>query len=454
MKRSYYIQTLGCQMNYSDSERIDRILQNLGLEKVESMNNADLIIFNTCSIRQKGEDRVFGQMVNITRLRKNKPHLLTAITGCMTRITSTRQDEERDKLLRRAPEVDFVFRIEDLQRVPEIIKNFWSDFQIPEIAEANLASYFQINPAYTSSFQAFVPIGTGCDNFCTYCIVPYSRKREISRSMDEIFEECKNLVENGCLEITLLGQNVNSYGLSNLDKKTDLFKDIDQPFIELLKRIDSLKNKGLKRLRFTSNHPKDLSDELIDAMATLETQMPYVHLPVQSGSDQVLKHMNRHYTADWYRDLVRKLNEKIPGIAISTDIIVGFCDETEEQFMETCKLFEDIEWDMAYLAQYSNRKGTFAWKNLQDNVSLSDKKKRWHKLNIILKAYALKKHKIFEGKTVEVLVEKYGNGICEGRSEHFKTTLFPSDENLIGKLVKVYVERGREWQLEGHMITD
>lgn len=452
MKRSYYIQTLGCQMNYSDSERIDRVLQNLGLAKVDTMKDADLVIFNTCSIRQKGEDRVFGQMVNIKRLRREKPHLLAAITGCMTRITSIREDEERDKLLRRAPETDFVFRIEDIPKLPEIIQNFWPDFEIPEIAEANLASYFQINPTYTSRFQAFVPIGTGCDNFCTYCIVPYARKREISRSMDEIFDECFQLVENGCLEITLLGQNVNSYGLSNLDKKTDLFKDIDQPFVELLNRIDALKEKGLKRLRFTSNHPKDLSDELIDAMANLETQMPYVHLPVQSGSDQILKHMNRHYTADWYRDLVKKLREKIPGIAISTDIIVGFCDETEAQFEETCELFDDLEWDMVYLAQYSTRKGTFADKNLEDNISHEDKKKRWHKLNVVLKAMALKKHKIFEGETVEVLVEKCENGICEGRSEHFKTTLFPSEENLVGQLIQVYVEKGREWQLEGRRV--
>jgi len=439
-------------MNYSDSERVDRVLQNLGLEKVHVMRDADLIIFNTCSIRQKGEDRVFGQMVNITKLRKTKPHLLVAITGCMTRITSIREDEEKDKLLRRAPEVDFIFRIEDLQKVPGIIKEFWSDFEIPEIAEANLANYFQINPLYTSRFQAFVPIGTGCDNFCTYCIVPYSRKREISRSMNEIFEECEQLVDNGCLEITLLGQNVNSYGLSNLDKKTNLFDGIEKPFVELLKRIDALKAKGLKRLRFTSNHPKDLSDELIDAMATLETQMPYVHLPVQSGSDQVLKHMNRHYSADWYRELVKKLRMKIPGIAISTDIIVGFCDETQDQFNETYKLFEDIEWDMAYLAQYSTRKGTFADKHLDDNVSNEEKKRRWHKLNTLLKAMALKNHKIFEGKIVEVLVEKCENGICEGRSEHFKTTLFPSDKDLVGQLIKVYVEKGREWQLEGHLV--
>lgn len=439
-------------MNYSDSERIDAVLQNLGLSKVDTMEEADLVIFNTCSVRQKAEDRVFGQMININKLRRNKPHLIAGITGCMVRKTSTRESEEKDKLLNRSRHTDFVFRIENLPKLPEIIMELWPDIDFGESAYGNLENYFNINPIYTTKAQAFVPIGTGCDNFCTYCIVPYSRKREVSRPMDDIVNECEKLVENGCLEITLLGQNVNSYGLSNIDKKTDEFKDIKEPFVRLLERIDDLKSKGLKRLRFTSNHPKDLSDGLIDAMARLETLMPYLHLPVQSGSDTMLKRMNRHYTADWYRNLVAKLRKVVPGIAISTDIIVGFCGETEEEYMDTYKLYEDIQWDMCYLAQYSNRKGTFASQNMKDDIPPAVKNARWHKLNKVLTAASLKGHKVFEGKDVEVLVEKCRHGKCEGRSEHFKTVMFDSDKDLTGTLQKVHVERGREWQLEGHLI--
>ncbi len=452
MKRAYYIQTLGCQMNYSDSERIDAVLQHMGLQKVSSMEEADMVIFNTCSVRQKAEDRVFGQMINIKKLRKARPHLIAAITGCMVRTTSSRESENRDALLRRSKETDFVFRIEDLPKLPELIHECWPCAVDADVEEANLKNYFHINPVYTSTAQAFVPIGTGCDNFCTYCIVPYSRKREKSRPMDEIVNECTRLVENGCLEITLLGQNVNSYGLSNIDKKTDEFNDMKMPFVYLLERINALKEKGLKRLRFTSNHPKDLSDELIDAMARLETLMPYLHLPVQSGSDEVLKRMNRHYTADWYRDLIKKIRLAVPGIAISTDIIVGFCGETEDQFMETYRLFEDIGWDMAYLAQYSTRVGTFASRNMQDDVPAEVKSARWHRLNELLKKSSLKGHSVFKDKNVSVLVEQCYNGICKGRSEHFKTVVFNYDKDLTGTIQKVHITKAREWQLEGDIM--
>jgi tRNA-2-methylthio-N6-dimethylallyladenosine synthase len=451
MKKTYYIQTLGCQMNYSDSERISTVLDNLGMKKTEEMKKADLILFNTCSVRQKAEDRVFGQMRKIKKMRKRRPNILIGLTGCMVRKTSIKDDDEPDKLFKRVEQLDIAFRIEDLQKLPEIIKDLWKKQKFNESQEANLKNYFEINPAYSSSFQAFVPIGQGCDNFCTYCIVPYSRKREQSRPMEDIYKECEALVKNGYVEITLIGQNVNSYGISDYDKKSPTFEGIDNPFVRLLEKIDSLKKFGLKRLRFTSNHPKDLSDDLIDAMARLETLMPYLHLPVQSGNNEILKRMNRHYTREWYIDLIKKLRKKIPGIAVSTDIIVGFCGETEEQFMDTYNLFKEIEWDMGYLAQYSVRKGTFAATNLKDDVPTRDKKDRWYRLNKLLKEMAFKKHKVFDGKTVEVLVEKYSKGICEGRSEHYKTVTFKSKKDLTGQLVKVKVLKTREWLLEGQI---
>ncbi|MFC1810131.1 tRNA (N6-isopentenyl adenosine(37)-C2)-methylthiotransferase MiaB [Patescibacteria group bacterium] len=453
MPRNYYIQTLGCQMNYSDSERIDAVLQNLGLNKTDQMEGADLILFNTCSIKQKAEDKVLGQMKKITQFRKERPHIIAGITGCMVRKTSTRESEEKDKLVKRLTEIDMVFRIEDLPKLPKLIKDLWPETHSSELLTGSLENYFNINPIYSNKAQAFVPIGTGCDNFCTYCIVPYSRHREKSRPISEIVKECEKLVKSGCLEITLLGQNVNSYGISDHDKKTDMFKDYENPFVELLTQIDKLKSHGLKRLRFTSNHPKDLSDALINAMAQLETLMPYIHLPVQSGNDAILKKMNRNYTVEWYKELVAKLRKAIPDIAITTDIIVGFCSETQDQFQDTISLYKDVHWDMCYLSKYSDRIGTFASSNLPDDVSREDKADRWHRLNEVLKQIAREQNQKFKGRTVEVLVEKCRKGICEGRSEHFKTVTFTSSEDLTGQIVKVKVLNPREWLLEGEIIS-
>lgn len=439
-------------MNYSDTERIETVLNKLGLNKVKKMDDADLIIFNTCSVRQKAEDRICGQMNNISKLRKKRPGLLSGITGCMVKKTSTGLLTENDPSVEKLKELDFSLRIEDLPKLPQILEELWPKYELAEINEANLKNYFEIHPSYSSKFQAFVPIGTGCDNFCTYCIVPYSRKREKSRPIEEIVSECERLVRKGCIEITILGQNVNSYGKSNLDKKTDEFKNIKHPFVLLLEKIDKLKKHGLRRLRFTSNHPKDLSDELIEAMASLDTLMPYLHLPVQAGNDEILRKMNRNYTADWYRNLIKKLKDKIPNIAVSTDIIVGFCGETEEQFNDTYELFNEIKWDMAYIAQYSPRKGTFSAENLKDDVPKEMKKLRWHKLNSLLKDISYEKNKKFEGRNVKVLVENYKNGVSSGRSEHFKNVKFSSDTDLTGKLVNVKIERAREWLLEGKLI--
>jgi len=452
MPKNYHIQTLGCQMNYSDSERIDAVLQNLGMQKTNQIEEADLILFNTCSVKQKAEDKVTGQMRKISELRRERPHLLAGITGCMVRKTSTRKSRDRDKFVKSLHEIDMVFRIEDLPKLPGLIKDLWPEINDTDLLTGNLENYFNINPVYTSKFQAFVPIGTGCDNFCTYCIVPYSRHREKSRPLKEIVEECEKLVDNGCLEITLLGQNVNSYGISDYDKKTDLFKDFGNPFVELLTEVDKLKERGLKRLRFTSNHPKDLSDELIDAMAELDTLMPYIHLPVQSGNDEVLKKMNRNYSSQWYRELIRKLRDAISGISITTDIIVGFCGETEDQFKDTMKLYKDVKWDMCYLSKYSDRVGTFASSNIPDDVPREQKADRWHRLNAVLKQIAFDQNQKYKDQTVEVLVEKYRKGVCEGRSEHFKTVTFPSKEDLTGKIVKVKIENPREWLLEGERV--
>lgn len=474
----YLIKTYGCQFNYSDSERIASVLEGIGISQARAESEADLIIFNTCSVRQKAEDRVFGMMPLISELKKKRPRLRVAITGCMVKKTSTKKSQVQDDLVKSAEALDFVFRIEELALLPELLEEVgflsarlgtgkpWFRLRqgLPRkskagdgIDSATLKNYFKIVPKYVSSFQAFVPISTGCDNFCAYCVVPYTRGRERSRSMNEILEECEKLVSNGCKEIILLGQNVDSYGLSYLDRKEKRFKPLKSGekiyFTRLLEKLDKLSKKGLARVRWTSPHPKDLSDDVISAVARLKTQMPYIHLPVQAGSNAVLRKMNRPYTREHYLGLIAKIRKAIPDCAISTDIIVGFCGETREMFEETYSLYKKARFDMAYLAQYSKRPRTAAYRIMKDDVPVKEKSKRWHKLNNLLTKISLEKHKAFVGKIVEVLVERCAKRICEGRSEHFKRVQFPGGKELIGQIVPVKVKKALEWNLRGDLLS-
>ncbi|MBU1992360.1 MAG: tRNA (N6-isopentenyl adenosine(37)-C2)-methylthiotransferase MiaB [Patescibacteria group bacterium] len=436
--KKYLVRTYGCQMNYSDTERIKTVLENLGMREAKGEQEADMIIYNTCSVKQKAEDKVYGQLHNDSKL-KQKP--LLGITGCMVRKTGTRKSGKKDKLLNRLKKLDFVFRIEDLGELAGILG----------IGENSLENYFKITPKYTSKVQAFVPIGTGCDKYCAYCIVPFARGREKSRHPDEIFEECKKLVENGCVEITLLGQTVDSYGLSDMDKKTGIFemKGKETPFGQLLRRIDTLKGKGLERLRFTSSHPKDFTDQLIETIAELETLMPYIHLPVQAGDNEVLKRMNRTYTIEQFMKIINKIKKEMPDCAISTDVIVGFCGETDEEFFRTCKMFEKAEFDHAYISRYSPRMGTVSAKTMEDDVSGEEKARRWHRLNDLLKRTAKRNLKKHIGKKVNVLVEKWEDGVCNGRSEYFKEVQFGGSEKMVGKIVPVEITGHKEWILTG-----
>lgn len=432
-------------MNYSDTERIKTVLEKLGMQELKSEKDSDVIIYNTCSVRQKAEDRVYGEMVNIMRLKKKNKSLLFGLTGCMIRKTSTKKSNERDPLFTRITGLDFVFKIEDLGRLGNVLNELSKKFQ-PEKNDSK--NYFKINPKYTSKFQAYVPISTGCDKFCTYCIVPYSRGREKSRYPDEIFDECKKLVENGCKEITLLGQTVDSYGLSPIDQKTGKFDKKDN-LAKLLKKLDTLKKKGLKRIRFTSSHPKDFTETLIKTIAKLETLMPYIHLPVQSGDDAVLKRMNRPYTRAQYLSIIKKIRKYIPDCAISTDIIVGFCGETEKEFKNTYNLYKEVQFDQSYHAQYSPRKGTVSERTMEDNVKSKVKAERWHKLNNLLRKISAKRHKKFIGKEVNVLVEECRKGICIGKNEHSKIVRFKGDKKMIGEIIPVKITRSREWNLIG-----
>lgn len=445
-------------MNYSDTERMEAYLQALGYKKSPTFEEANLIMFNTCSIRQHAEDRVYGHMRMIEQLRRKHRDLTVVITGCMVRKSSSRYSSQRDKLFGTMRELDIALRTEELPRLATLAREINPASNIPEIMEESLEDYFKISPTHSShqsKSQAFVAISNGCDKFCTYCIVPYSRGREKSRNIQNILNECTQLVENGCKEITLIGQTVNSYGLSQYDKeeKTFTFLWEKEPFVYLLEEIDKLQVKGLERLRFTSSHPKDMSDQLIEAMAGLKTQMPYLHLPVQSGDNRTLKRMNRTYTVEHYRKIIEKLRKKIPGISISTDIIVGFCGETDEEFENTCEFFEAMNFEHCYISQYSERTGTTAARFIKDDISDKVKDQRWHRMNdILLKSKSLKAHQRFLDRTVKVLVESQEGKKCFGRSEHFKTVQFSSGRKILGQIVPVRVTKALEWILEGELV--
>lgn len=436
---------------------METYLQALGLSPCKDYKTADLIIFNTCSIRQKAEDRVFSEIYKVEQLKKKKKDLLVVVTGCMIRKSSSRYSTERDALFPRMAALDIALRIDELPSLASLMREIQPALDIEAIEEESLEDYFQINASHSSheaKTQAFVAISNGCDKFCTYCIVPYSRGREKSRKMEDIIAECEKLVEIGVKEITLIGQTVNSYGLGKADEESGKFANLKEkePFVALLEKLDLLHEKGLERVRFTSPHPQDMSDQLIEAMAVLKTQMPYLHLPVQSGDNRTLKRMNRTYTIEQYREIIKKLRAKIPDISISTDIIVGFCGETDEEFEKTLKFYEEMAFEHAYIAQYSQRRGTTADRFMKDDIPQKVKKQRWHKLNFLLVKMAERGYKRFLNKTVNVLVENQNGKTCMGRSEHFKAVQFNSGRKLLGQIVPVKITRAREILLEGELV--
>lgn len=331
-------------MNYSDSERIARVLENCGFEKTEDFEKADFIVVNTCSVRQTAENKAYGFLI---QQKKNHPHSVMAVSGCMVRQTGNRENS-KDNLLKHKP-IDFVFRIEDCAKLPKLLEHYFPKHNfvhfVQQFGNGSIENYFQIVPKVENSAQVFVPIMQGCNKFCTYCIIPYTRGGEISRPMTDIISECKQLVEKGAKEITLLGQNVNSY-----------VQDGKRCFPDLLEKIDSLHKKGLSRLRFTSPHPQDFTKSVIETLAKMKTACPYIHLPLQHGADNVLRSMNRNYSVSQYEAIIEKIRAKIPNCTISTDIIVGFPGESEEDFQNLCALAQRVKFDFSYTAIFSLEK--------------------------------------------------------------------------------------------------
>jgi len=459
----YSLITFGCQMNKSDSERIAALLENLGYKKTSKIDEADLIVVNMCSVRQSAVDRVYGLQPIFKTLKTKNYKLQTILTGCILK-------EDRKKF---AQYLDYILDIKKLTKWPNFLPNQTIVIRQPWQSYYD-KDYFKIQPKYSSFPIAYVPVSTGCNNFCSYCVVPYTRGPEIYRPVEEIISEVRNLVKKGYKEIWLLGQNVNSYKCKIQNAKCKMvtaFSGIPSEcgtiqnsklinFPKLLRLINNIP--GNFWIRFTSSHPKDFSDELIEAMAEGEKVTPYLNLPVQSGDNEILKKMNRNYTIKHYKNLIKKIRKKIPDITLSTDIIVGFPGETKKQFENTVQLFKEIKFDMAYIAQYSPRPGTAAFK-MKDDVPREEKKKREKILTEVLKKTALVKNKKYIGKMVEVLPTEYKNGYLIGKSFHYKTVKFlPRSEpkaprwgegskDLIGKFVKVKITEAQPWRVKGEV---
>jgi tRNA-2-methylthio-N6-dimethylallyladenosine synthase len=451
MPLKYVIQTYGCQMNTSDSERIVTVLQKMGYEPCEEFKDADLIILNTCSVKQKSEDRIYGFGKQFRELKEKNPKLAIGITGCVIRESSGLRFQCEEEIFRTMETVDFCFRIRDLMMLPEMLRKLHPVKGAEEIGD--LLNYFHIDPTIGNISQVFIPIGSGCNNFCAYCIVPYARGREESRPMAEILEEVERAAKRGAKEINLVGQNVNTYKPSDLDPKSK-----ESPFAQLLRKIDAVK--GIDRLRFYTVHPKDMTDDIIDLYGTLRTMTPHLHLPVQSGSNSVLKRMNRLYTVERFKELVAKMRKRLPHMSISTDIIVGFCGETEEEFMESFNLIKDQKIDLVYVSKYSQRDGTLAARTLEDDVPAKVKKDRFERLTDGMMHVSHEFNQQFLGKTVQVLVERIRKGFADGKIPEFKMCRFPLGKisaakanKLIGEYVEVKVEKALEWALEGKAVN-
>ncbi len=408
----YYLMVLGCQMNYADADRIKAVLSQLGFKQTDQIQRADLIIVVACSVRQRAVDRIVGR-ANHWQTARQKGQVYTILTGCVN---------ESDKV-KLTKYFDLILPIQQITHLPRVLS------QLQPLA---VKDYFKIQPEYASKFQAYVPIMTGCNNFCSYCIVPYVRGREESRPASDIVSEVKQLLAAGYLEITLLGQNVNSY------------RSGSKNFVRLLKQLDRLPGKWW--LRFLTSHPKDFSDDLIALMEGGQHITPYLHLALQSGDEQILKKMNRHYTPDDYIKLIKKIRQAIPEIMISTDIIVGFPSETKQQFLNTYRLFQTIEFDMAYISQYSPRPGTAA-SQLMDDVPIMEKKRRDQKLTQLLEQSALRHNLKFIGQEVEVLIEKCSSKKCLGKTADYRTVTFLSDQDLAGQFKTVKITRADSWGL-------
>ncbi len=437
--KKYLIKTFGCQANVRDEETMRGMLEEVGYISSTNVDECDLIIINTCAVRENAEDKVYGEIGNLKKLRRTNKNLILAICGCMVE-----QPEILDFLIKTFPEVNLLFGTHEIPSLYTLLVNVISGNERIVAIESKQGEVIEKLPVKrTHDYKAYVNIIYGCDKFCTYCIVPYTRGKERSRKFEDVINECRCLVEQGYQEITLLGQNVNAYG-------KDLSSGKD--FADLLEQVALL---GVPRLRFTTSHPWDFTDKMIDVIAKYDNIMKFIHLPVQSGSNTVLTKMARRYSREDYLALVQKMRERIPGLTLSTDIIVGFPNESEEEFNDTLSLVDIVKYEAAFTFIYSPRKGTPAAK-LEDNVPYEVKSKRFLKLVEHLEKHFSQHASSMVGNIYPVLVDgpsKNDKQMMSGYTETNKVVHFKGDESLIGKIVNVRITASHTYSLMGKIVN-
>ncbi|WXJ87151.1 tRNA-2-methylthio-N(6)-dimethylallyladenosine synthase [Moorella humiferrea] len=436
--KTFKIVTYGCQMNQRDSEMMADLLQAAGYEPVDDEAEAGLIILDTCCVREKAENKVYGKLGQIERFKSANPDLVIAVAGCMVQ-----QPGAAERIRQQAPYVDLLLGTHNLAELPRLIEEV-RKMRRPVVAvqEGEGPVVENLPRRRARGAQAFVTITYGCNNFCTYCIVPYVRGRERSRRPEDILKEIEDLVDQGVIEVTLLGQNVNSYGRDLENKVT---------FADLLTMVNAVA--GLKRIRYVTSHPRDFTPELVETISRLEKVCEHVHLPVQAGSNRILELMHRGYTREQYLELVTNLRRHIPGIGLTTDLIVGFPGETEEDFQETLDLVAKVEFDNAFTFMFSPRKGTVA-AGLPGQLPREVKKERLKRLMELQNKISLAKNEALVGEVVEVLVEgpsKTDPSKLSGRTRTNKLVIFPGDAELTGRLVNVRLTKAQTWLLKGEI---
>ena len=437
--KKYFIKTYGCQMNVHDSEEIKKILENLGYTEIEDYEQADLIILNTCAIRENAHDKVFGFLGRCKHLKKTNKDLIIGLCGCMA------QEENVVKEIREKHKyIDIVFGTHNMNELPDMLMNFYGKQSINVYSKEGDVIEFGNLYKRDSKITAWVNIMYGCDKFCTYCIVPYTRGKQRSRKSEDILKEVKELKEQGYKEITLLGQNVNAYG-----------KDLDGE-IEFSKLLEKVSDTGIERIRFVTSHPWDFTDEMIDVIASRENIMPYIHLPLQSGSNKILKLMGRRYTKEEYLELFNKIRNKVKNASITTDIIVAFPGETEEDFNDTLDVVNTCKYDGAFTFIYSPRENTPAAK-MKNDLTEEEKEDRLHRLNEIVNRYSKESNERMLNTIQKVLVtgvsEKDSNKVC-GYTENMKLVNVAAPMDTIGQIINVKISDAKSFSLDGEIIEN
>lgn len=437
--KSYYIITYGCQMNAADSERLAYQLEQVGYTATDSMETADLIILNTCAVRENAEAKTYGKIGQLKHFKEDNKDLIIAVTGCMAQ-------KNQAEMFKKAPHIDIVLGTHNIQHINEMIAEVQRTHTHQLNVEMDNTHFPELEAKPSGAFQGWVPIMNGCNKFCTYCIVPHVRGREISRPIESIVKDVRDLGTKGYKDITLLGQNVNSYGL-DFKNGTD--------FSDLVEALDNIP--GVERIRYMTSHPQDMTPKMLKAIGESSNMVCHLHLPVQSGSNEILKRMNRHYTTEHYKELVAYAREHIKDLVLTTDLIVGFPGESEEDFEKTLDLVKDVRFDMVYTFIYSKRSGTPA-ATMEEQVPEEVKRVRLQTLMDVQNEISLEINKEMEGQVFEIIVEgpsRTDKHMWFGKTSGNKMVLFPENESIhIGDTVNMQIDKAQTWILYGSPVLD